>query len=67
MFIFFSKLDSSLFAADSFEDLSSEVFEKKIDGECSSRTQSFSSTGKKFIEERRLLIILSLLNHEFSR
>jgi len=40
-----SKLDSSLFAADSFEDLSSEVFEKKIDGECSSRTQSFSSTG----------------------
>lgn len=42
-FVFFRNLDESLFAAESFEDLSHEVETNRLDGECSSRTVSVSS------------------------
>lgn len=42
---FCRNLDESLFAAESFEDLSHEVEAAKLDGQTSSRTLSISSAG----------------------
>eukprot|EP00794_Sanderia_malayensis_P012942 gene12942-14274_t len=39
-----AKLDSTMFAADSYEDLSNELVVKNIDGECSSRILSTSES-----------------------